>query len=361
MKRRILIFGIIFISLITVFDAVAQRNGRLTKVVIDAGHGGKDPGAIGKYSKEKDIALAIALKTGAYIEKEFKDVEVIYTRKTDRFVELYKRAEIANKANADLFISIHCNANDNKRVHGAATYVMGLHKNNANLAVAKKENAAILKENNLDKYQGFDPNDADANIIFSLYQSAYLNESLEFASIIQKQFKNRLGLKDNGVRQAGFWVLYKTAMPGVLIETAFISNPKEEKFLRSKKNQTYIASAIYRAFKQYKHKVDKDYSNQLKLSKIHKNPDIEFRVQFASYKKSKSKNYRKFKGIKNVVEYYHNGMYKYTSGHLKTYSDAVKYQKNLKKKGFKDTFIVAFNKGKRISVKKALDLIEKIN
>lgn len=361
MKRRLLIFGIILFFLINALDTVAQRNGRLTKVVIDAGHGGRDPGAVGKYSKEKDIALAIALKTGAYIKKEFKDVEVIYTRKTDRFIQLYRRVEIANKANADLFISIHCNANNNKNVRGAATYVMGLHKNKDNLAVAKKENAAILKENNLDKYQGFDPSDADANIIFSLYQTAYLDESVDFASFLQKQFKTRVGLKDNGVRQAGFWVLYKTAMPGVLIETAFISNLKEEKFLRSKNNQTYIASAIYRAFKQYKNKIDKEYSNQHRLSKTIEKSNLEFRLQFAVYKKSKSKDYKKFKGIKDVEEYYHNGMYKYTSGHLKLYSDAVKIQNNLKKKGFKDTFIVAFDGEKRISVKKALDLIEKIN
>ena len=230
----------------------------VNRVVIDAGHGGKDPGAMGAHSREKDIALAIALKTGEYITKYLPDVEVIYTRKTDVFVELYKRAEIANDAKASLFISIHCNASKSTAASGTETYVMGLHKSAANLEVAKLENAAILNEDNFaDMYDGFNPNQDEDYITLTMFQNAFLEQSTILADEIQRQFRERVKRKDRGVFQAGFLVLYRTTMPGVLIETGFISNPDDESFLMSEDGQAYIASAIFRAFKYYKEEMER--------------------------------------------------------------------------------------------------------
>lgn len=207
---------------------------KLTKVVIDAGHGGHDTGALGKDAREKDITLAVALKLGKLIETNCPDVTVIYTRKTDVFIPLDERTAIANKAEADLFISIHVNSNPSSRPYGAETYVMGLHKSAGNLDVAMRENSVITYEKDYTtKYEGYDPNSAESFIIFSLMQNAYLDQSLNFASKIQNDFCERGQRKDRGVKQAGFLVLWKTAMPSVLVELGFLSNPQEEKFLMS--------------------------------------------------------------------------------------------------------------------------------
>ena len=232
--------------------AEAQSGYKVRTVVIDPGHGGKDPGAVGKFSYEKDITLAIAKYLGGYIQKYCPDVKVIYTRTSDVFVPLDKRAEIANKAKADLFISIHVNWEKSHKVSGASTYVMGLHKNEDNLRVAMIENQAILHEKGYKQKYDFDVNSPEAYIIFSLYQNAYLDLSLDFAQLVQDQFRTRAGRKDNGVRQAGFLVLWQTTMPSVLIETGYISNPAEEKFLNSKYGQEIIASAIFRACRDFK-------------------------------------------------------------------------------------------------------------
>lgn len=229
----------------------------LKTVVIDAGHGGKDPGCSGVKYKEKDVALAVALKLGKFIEENCKDVKVVYTRTTDVFLELQERAAIANRNNANLFICIHCNANPNKEAHGSETYVMGLHKTRGNLDVAKRENASILLEDNYKKkYEGFDPNSDEANIIFSFYQNTYLEQSLNLAAKIQKHYKEKATRVDKGVRQAGFLVLWKTAMPSLLTETGFLTNVEEEKFLGSEKGQEYIAVSIFKAFREYKDEIE---------------------------------------------------------------------------------------------------------
>lgn len=226
-------------------------------VVIDAGHGGKDPGAVGAISKEKNINLAVALKAGKYISENLKDVKVIYTRTDDTFPGLAERAEVANKHKADLFISIHSNAINDKRFTGAETYVLGQTMDDANLQVAMKENSVITFEKDYKtKYEGFDPNSAESYIIFSLMQNTYLKQSTEFATMVQNQFRDRVGRKDRGVRQAGFVVLWRTTMPSVLIELGFISNPDEEKYLNSAQGQDYLASAIYRAFRDYRQTID---------------------------------------------------------------------------------------------------------
>ena len=235
----------------------AQRKNQVRKVVIDAGHGGYDPGAKGKNTREKDITLAIALKTGKLIQNNCPGVEVIFTRESDVFVELYRRAQIANQNKADLFISIHCNANPSPLAFGTETYVMGLHKSEANLSVARTENASILLEDNYSaRYDGFKPNSSEAYIIFSLFQNAYLDKSLNFASRVEASFTANTKLPERGVKQAGFLVLYKTTMPGVLIETGFLSNPSEEAFLNSSVGQDRISYAIFSAFDDFKRTVE---------------------------------------------------------------------------------------------------------
>ena len=229
---------------------------KLRTVVIDAGHGGKDIGCNGKMSNEADVALKLALQVGSLIEKNLPDVKVVYTRKDDTFVELIDRAGIANKNNADLFISIHLNAGP-PTAFGTETYTMGLHTTSGNLAVAKRENAVILQEDDYkEKYGGFDPNSPQSHIMFALHQSAYIDNSLRFAQKVENEFKTRVGRTSRGVKQAGFLVLWKSYMPSVLIEAGFLTNPSEEKFLNDKTNQTYMASGIYRAFKEYKQELE---------------------------------------------------------------------------------------------------------
>ena len=259
-KRSIFLF--LALSLIHFFGSGqnADTPYRMKTVVIDAGHGGKDPGNLGtgRYkAKEKDIALDVALRVGGYIEKQFPEIKVIYTRSTDIFIGLDERAEIANKAKADLFLSIHCNAFPNPESNGVETFVLGLHRNKENLQVAMKENSAIfLEEDYKTKYEGFDPNSAESIIALTIMQSAYLQQSLTISSYIQEQFKNRVGRKDRGVKQAGFLVLRKTTMPSILIELGFLTNAAEEDFLNSENGKAYMSSAIFRGFKDYKDMVE---------------------------------------------------------------------------------------------------------
>lgn len=234
-----------------------QNNFKVRTVVIDAGHGGKDPGTLGKFTKEKDIVLNIALKVGKYIEDNLFGVKVLYTRKTDKYVDFKVRADVANKNQADLFISIHANSIVGANAYGTETFVMGLHKDNSNFEVAKRENSVILMDENYkEKYEGFDPSSPESYILFSLNQSAYQENSLKFAQKVEDQFKNRVGRSSRGVKQAGFLVLWMTTTPSVLIETGFLSNSKEEAFLASDRGQDLIASGIYRAFKDYKTEIE---------------------------------------------------------------------------------------------------------
>jgi N-acetylmuramoyl-L-alanine amidase len=269
MRYITLILLILSLSILMEKNVYSQEKTSITKVVIDAGHGGKDPGTIGKKSQEKDITLQIAMKLTADIRERCKDVTVICTRTTDEFIELHERAEIANRSKADLFISIHCNSNPKHTFQGAETYVMGLHRTEANLEIAKMENAAILMEPDYSRtYDGFDPNSDESYITFTLFQNAFLDQSTRFASFVQDEMKDRVGMNDRGVRQAGFLVLYKTTMPSVLVETGFLSNPEEEKFLMSEKGQQYIASAICRAFCKFKAKQE---GNEKELASLNTN------------------------------------------------------------------------------------------
>jgi N-acetylmuramoyl-L-alanine amidase len=238
-------------------DKTSGKKNAIKIVVIDAGHGGHDPGCQYGGAKEKNVTLAIALKLGKIIKQKFKDVKVIYTRDSDFFVELGERTAIANRNKANVFISIHCNANPKNTVNGTETYTMGLHKTDGNLAVAKRENSVVLLENDYTvKYDGFDPNSPEANIIFTLYQNAFVTQSLHLASIIEQEVKEKTNRAERGVKQAGFLVLWKTAMPSVLVETGFLSNASERKFLTSSAGQTQIATGIYEAFKKYKEELE---------------------------------------------------------------------------------------------------------
>ncbi len=332
-------------------------------VVIDAGHGGKDPGAVGKYSKEKDITLDLALRVGQYIEENIPGVRVIYTRTTDVFLELHKRAEIANKAHADFFISIHCNAAASTKAHGFETWVMGLHKNAANLEVAKKENAAMLLEEDYgNQYEGFNPNSDETYITLSLFQDLYLVQSTDLASRIQDQFRDRMGKVDRSVKQAGFYVLWKTSMPGVLIEAGFISNTEEETYINSEEGKAHIASAIYRAFKEYYISNYGSIPENININDENIHSDITspiinnkaiYKVQFTVSSTKISLSDNRFSGINDVDYYEQSGMYKYVSGSFEDINEAVKRQNALREKGYSDAFLVAFHNGKRITISEA--------
>lgn len=356
-------------------------------VVIDAGHGGKDGGCVGSFSNEKDVALAISLKLGAYIEENFKDVKVIYTRKTDVFIELSERAKIANNAKADLFICVHVNSGPSNAI-GTETYVMGLHKTEANLNVAKRENSSILLEDDYEtRYENFDPNLPESYIVLNLRQSAFLEQSLSFAAKIQEQFKDKVGRIDRGVKQAGFLVLHQTNMPSVLIETGFLTNAAEEKFLNSTLNQDYMASAIYRAFKAYKNELElkttvetppqkveiqseivKEKNTEEKpekQKKKHQNTaetnteGLVFKVQIATSSEKKELIPANFNGIEDVSFYEAGGVFRYTVGNEKNIAEANLLQLKIREKGYTDAFIVAFNNGKRIPLSEAIKLEKK--
>jgi N-acetylmuramoyl-L-alanine amidase len=402
-------FSLTFFNMAT----FGQTKDKISKVVIDAGHGGGQPGALGKLSKEKDINLKVALRIGELISKNFDDVTVIYTRKKDETVDLYKRAEIANKNKADLFISIHCNSVENNRatVSGVETFVMGVGQTAESAAVAKKENADMLLEKDYQtNYSGFDPNSPEASIIFSLYSSAYLNWSTILASKVQKHLVTNTKLTDRSVKQSQIWVLYKVAMPSILVELGFICNPEEEKYLLREDSQEIMAVSIYNAFVEYKNLIEgtlKPYlpvpgkvkteqsvssqesteveisqkpeniqhhiDNQEEQAKLQpenlssattttdtlKQPsnNIRFRIQFCSLKENLSTSNKKFSQLHEVKKYTENGVWKYTSGNYKTLAEAQGKLKEIRKY-YPDAFIIALNNERKISVSEAQELLK---
>ena len=244
----------LFIVVLSLFVLPLAAEKQYT-VVLDAGHGGKDPGAVGKFSKEKDLNLKLVLKMGELINEQYPDVNVVYTRNTDVFIPLQTRADIANKNNADLFISIHTNSSENKAPRGVETFILGTDKMEKNLDVAMRENAVMkLEADYKTTYQGFDPNSIDSYIMFELMQNSYMDQSLRFAEQVQKRFVGHLNREDRGVRQAAFWVLLKTACPSILFEMGFISNPEEERFLNQPASIAQMANALVNAFGAYTHK-----------------------------------------------------------------------------------------------------------
>lgn len=370
-------------------DSVVAQN---FKVIIDAGHGGKDPGAIGKVGKEKDINLGVALRLGEMIKDKQPGVKVIFTRDDDFFVELQERANIANRSKAQLFISIHTNSSKSNEARGTETYTMGLRRSNENLEVAKRENSVILLENDYKvKYEGFDPTSSESYIMFELLHDRFIDQSIGFASSIQKEFRS-VDLVDRGVRQDVFLVLRNTGMPSVLVEVGYISNPNEEAFLLSKSGQDKIASSIYSAFCQFKRNYDNRQGRQIteapknntaisapepKTDTIEKTKPVEKEISVSTkvvesnatttngidtdgkilYKVqilvSPSKLRSNSSLLKSVdANYYEeNGLFKYTVGSTNDLQEINKLRKEMSAK-FKDCFVIGFKNGEKIKLNK---------
>lgn len=362
MQTNKYLYFVLFIILLTLFSFTTENSRRFNDkfvVVLDAGHGGKDSGNLGSGYKESDIALKIVLSIGKELEKH-EDIKVIYTRKTDVFLELRERARIANKADADLFVSIHCNAHSSS-ANGTETFVLGLHANERNFEIAKKENEVIYLEDNYEThYEGFDPNSPESLIGLTLVQEDYLDQSIQLASFIESNFNKQLKRKTRGVKQAGFWVLHNTYMPSVLIETGFLTYKKEGAYLNSSKGQKQISSAIKDAILQYKKNLDQNVGEFVVLEENEdKQPtaiykDITFKVQIAaSSRKLEPKPYN-FKGLTNITREKSGSVFKYFYGETSDYNKVKALQTDAKQKGFTSCFIVAYKNGKRISLTEAL-------
>jgi len=361
MKNKLLIAFVLFASFHLI---IAQQPYKIQTVVIDPGHGGKDPGACGSIIKEKDVVLKVALKVGQYISENLPDVNVVYTRKSDVFIPLDDRANIANKANADLYISIHANSIKNSFTQGTETFVLGLHRSQDNLEVAKKENSVIILEDNYNvKYEGFDPNSSESYILFELMQNAYLDQSINMASLVENQFANRIGRNSRGVKQAGFLVLRQTAMPSILIELGFLTNKNEEAFLESDEGQSYLASAIYRAFKEYKQNYETssiDFANikpEVKpdtkpIPLVAKPSRLIYKIQIASSSEKIDLKKGVYKKFSDIEIYQDANLFKYTVEKNEDFDDIQKILVKVKKV-IPDAFIVAFENDQRISVSDA--------
>lgn len=357
-----------------------EKDGtKISVVVIDPGHGGKDYGASVGNVKEKDIVLDLALKLGNSIKLNYPEIEIIYTRTKDVFIPLYERANIANKNGADLFISIHVNAVEQTFVQGTETFVLGQHRSKENLEVAKKENAVILLENDYNTtYEGFDPNQPESYIMFELVQDEYLDQSVMFASNIQNQFRDLAKRIDRSVKQSGFLVLRQTTMPGVLIEAGFLSNASERKYMLSESGKTNLSASIFKAFEDYKKIIESKSSFNLRTDKPKtqanimdektddtktksqsENEDfpsaenIWFSVQIAASQKKLDPLPANFKGEKNIFRIDWKNISRYYSGKFATHEKAAEEKTRIQKK-YPDAFIVAFENEEIISVKKAL-------
>lgn len=374
-------------------------------VVIDAGHGGHDPGAVGKISKEKNINLNVALKLGKQIKKNCPDVKVVYTRDRDVFIALDRRAEIANDAKADLFISIHTNALANNRIaKGASTWTLGLAKSDANLEVAKRENSVILYESDYKtRYAGFNPNSAESYIIFEFMQDKYMSQSVHLASLVQKHFRNTCNRTDRGVHQAGFLVLKASAMPSILVELGFISTPEEERFLNTENGTTSLANGIFRAFLSYKREQEirlngssntilpedipntdqevadtanaKSGEKEISAEKTIKEPirpqqvenvtvqqteqsGILFKIQILTSSRPLAKNDKRLKGLQDVEYHKEGGIFKYTCSASPDYNKVLRIRRAISAR-FKDAFIIAFKNGEKTDVNAAINEFKK--
>ncbi len=421
MKRNIIIataFTLLFLfsgQRTEVLALTASVNNNKFVLVIDAGHGGKDPGAIGRFSREKNINLSVAKKFGQLVEQNCPDVKVIYTRKSDIFVPLDKRADIANKANADLFISIHTNAMPGRKIaRGAETYTLGMARADANLEVAKRENSVILIENDYkQRYEGFDPNSAESYIIFEFMQDKYMAQSVDLAKEIQKEFRTTAGRQDKGVHQAGFLVLRQTSMPSVLVELGYISTHDEEAFLNSQNGISKLSQSIFNAFVSYYKAQDgktksahEDESSKrsqkatvvpeaqaittdtstVKKSDSNNISDIAtlvreektttpviqssesatktntsqpvFKIQLLTSSRQLHSGSSQLKGLSPVDYYKEDNIYKYTYGETTDYQEAKKIKNKIKDK-FGDAFIVAFLGGIKIELKEAINIANK--
>ena len=331
------------ITLLFVITALLPQANAYT-LVIDAGHGGKDPGAVGKNIYEKDLNLALALKIGEKIKQKYPNVKVVYTRDTDVFVPLQKRSEIANNNKADLFISIHANSSESKESQGLETFILGTDKMEKNLDVAMRENAVMMLESDYKTtYQGFNPNSIDSYIMFELMQNTFMDQSLQFATLVQQNCVEQLKRKDRGVRQAAFWVLLKTACPAILFEMGFVSHPEEEKFLSSNDKLDQMAQAITEAFESYaKHQITPQTTPQNTKPVTNTQKTTYYAIQIFASQKPLEANAPQFKGYK--CQYIRaGGYYKYYTAED---TDRSKVEERLQqvKKSFPDCWIITFQK-----------------
>ena len=374
MRLHILLYIGILLGLLVSPSCFGREEARDFVLVIDAGHGGHDPGAIGRISKEKDINLKVALAVGKLIERNCPDVKVVYTRKRDVFVPLNRRSDIANEAKADLFISIHTNSlANNHTARGASTWTLGLAKSEANLKVAQRENAVILYEDDYQtRYAGFNPNSAESYIIFELMQDKYMEQSVRLASLVQEQFRHTCRRVDRGVHQAGFLVLKASAMPSVLIELGFISTPAEERYLNTEQGIGNLSNGIYQAFLAYKqaqaHHPVAQPDKPVQVAEASSPAPVEdteeapasastgkpvFKVQIFASSELLKGNDKRLKGLKGVEHYRENGLYKYTYGASEDYNRVLRTRRSVAGK-FKEAFIIAFKDGRKMDINQAI-------
>ena len=363
---KLLVLLVVLFTCSKLFPLYSQQ---IKTVVIDAGHGGKDPGCHGNFAFEKEVCLSMALKLGSLIKAKYPEIKIIYTRDKDVFVELIERANIANRAKADLFICIHANAGS-EGAYGTETYVLGLHRTEAQQRVAERENSIIaLEDDKGAKYKEIDLS-TDAIIVRQLQLKVFLDHSILFAEKLQKAFK-KFGRYDRGVKQAGFLVLYKTTMPSVLIETGFLTNLNEEKFLGNTTGQKNMAELMFQAFENYRNQIENKIpviieKNDEIISEPFESPEspskdssgLVFRVQVETWDQRRDNSYSLFKGYE-VFEYEQDNLFKYCIGNFSNYQMAKNNKIDLIKKGFQNAFLVAFLNGERISIEKAIKLAEK--
>lgn len=401
MRFKTTVLIALFFSSLGILSAQDDQDlAGIRTIVLDAGHGGRDPGNLGtkRYKTvERDITLAVTLKLGEYLREYMPEVNVVYTRQTNKSVTLEKRAEIANEAEGDLFISIHCDSYTSSSVNGCTSIVLGKNHGDEN-RIALKENAAILLEDDYEqRYEGFDPNNPMSLIGLNLMQQTYLNESIEFASLVQEQFRERVQRKDRGVKQQPLYVTSRTAMPAVLIELGFLTNPEEEDFLNSERGQSYMASAIFRAIREFKKQNDlliadsrgdvgpkqsppkvepkkeqtKEKSEEKKsVTQKKEAPKVEpqvkpaiqkekveegvyFAVQILTLSSKKTPGSSVFKGQKDIAYIEESGLFKYYLGRTKSYQEAKATANRMQSLGFKGAFIIGLENGRKISAVEA--------
>ena len=363
-----------FLLLIIAAPTMAQKSGKKPfTVVIDAGHGGVDPGALGRKSKEKDINFKVSNRVGQLIKEAFPEVKIIYTRTTDVKIPLAKRADIANKANANLFISIHSNASSNRNANGCQTFTLGAGSDAEAKAAAMYENEVILSEDNFEEtYKGFDPRSSESYIIFELMRSHDMEQSVKLAEMVQRGMVKGTALNDRGVSSAGFLVLHRTVMPSILVELGFISNSKDENLIASKEGQEKLAKGIFNGFSEYyrlygkgketkkandaptpKPAEKRGNSDTPKKENAAKDDRPVFKIQIMASESQLKSNDSRLKGLKADC-YKENGIYKYTYGESEDYNEILKLKKQISDK-FKDAFVIAFLNGKKTDTRKAIE------
>ncbi|WP_026449906.1 N-acetylmuramoyl-L-alanine amidase family protein [Aequorivita capsosiphonis] len=359
-------FVLISISFYTLSVQAAEKPTKPFVIVLDAGHGGKDPGNRGNGFYEKDIVLDVTLQVGKILEAH-KDIKVVYTRKTDVFIDLYRRGPIANEVDADIFVSIHCDSH-NSQAHGVGTFVMGIDKSNKNFETAKKENEVIFLEDNYqEKYAGFDPNSPESFIGFSLMQEEYLDQSIMLAGLIQNDIVNNLKRKDRSVRSAPFWVLHSSYMPSVLVELGFLTNNSEGPYVNSKKGRSELAREIANGILSYKNLIalapettkvpvitEKEVTKVIETTKEDIYKDVTFKVQLAASNKKMDPKPYNFKGLNEVNRHKEDGLFKYYYGETSDYNKIQVMKTYVQQKGYPTAYIVAFKKGKKVNLPEVL-------